>query len=100
MYFQCYICQQAHRHEGSHSHSTKTANKNHYGCPRPKRFSDAPPGNLTVVDDFMVSSDWWFTKAQAQVLQMFLENNQTDYTQSELEHEALDLINSGSFIQW
>lgn len=56
--FECFVCKRLHenrqREKNGQASIHHEATLNHYGCPKPRRFSDKPPGNLTLVD-----SDWW-----------------------------------------
>ena len=56
--FECAVCNRLHenilREAEGRPALKRQAEWDHYGCPRPKRFSDSPYGSLERVDE-----DWW-----------------------------------------
>ena len=59
--FECMVCRRLHKNRKLKRKGRKPlqyqSSVEHYGCPRPKRFSDSPPGDLRRIDD-----DWWSTE--------------------------------------
>ena len=75
--FECVVCRRIHENiqlrEKGMPEVKYTAKTDHYGCPRPQRFSDVPPGNLTRVEDDGWSTEWLATKFEAMVLKESLK---------------------------
>ena len=76
-----------------------SAKTEHYGCPKPKRFSDIPPGNINRVEDDWWSTEWLAAKFEAMVLKESLRKGKF-LTKTEIEMltemRLLDYLNRNS----
>ncbi len=87
--FECHICHRLHENMkkyGNQSYSHH-ASLNHYGCPRPKRFSDEPPGNLERRDDLWWAQEWDYSRYLALALQELINKGQT-FSEKDVHNRA------------
>ena len=97
--FECAVCRRIHhnvqlRKQGKLP-KTYEAKVDHYGCPKPQRFSDKPPGSLKLVDDDERSAEWIAAKFEAQILKRALDRRKTlsqDEVEGEVETVLLDYL--------
>ncbi|ESN98236.1 hypothetical protein HELRODRAFT_84791 [Helobdella robusta] len=47
--FECMVCNRIHENIKFNNYVKRVADKSHYGCPRPTKFSNEPAGNLTMI---------------------------------------------------
>ena len=75
--FECVVCRRTHNNiklrEQGQQELTYSANTDHYGCEKPKRFSDIPPGNISRVEDDYWSTEWLAAKFEAIALKEILK---------------------------
>ena len=73
--FECLVCRRVHEEMLSSSSVVYQATREHYSCPKPRRFSDKPPGNLEMVDDMSRSFEWTVTRRYAAALRQLVDEN-------------------------
>ena len=101
--FECVVCRRIHNNiqlrEQGQQELKYSANTDHYGCPKPKRFSDIPPGNINRVEDDWWSTEWLAAKFEAIVLKGSLRKGKI-LTKAEIEKlteiRLLDYLNRNS----
>lgn len=92
--FECTVCRRIHenirREQQGEQTRTYQANWNHYGCPKPLKFSDNPPGNLTRVEEAYWGEGWERSACVAKALKKLIESGQL-FTQFDLFSLANEL---------
>ncbi|ESP01435.1 hypothetical protein LOTGIDRAFT_111725 [Lottia gigantea] len=75
--FECFVCKRVHENINLQKQGKQPkqhqANKNHYGCPKPKRFNESP--ELTADMDWQAEYELYGRMAKH--LRYFIENNKT-----------------------
>ena len=75
--FECLLCERLHDNQRRVATSRTPleyhADVSHYGCPRPRVFSDSPAGNLSLVDDKWMGSEWTWASYQAKAVKKLLQ---------------------------
>ena len=75
--FECYICRRLHesmQREKQNKPPLKfQADVSHYGCPKPKKFSDYPEGNLERVDDPFIAEEYVHSIYEAKIMRKMID---------------------------
>ena len=101
--FECLVCRRIHNNLDLKAQKKRdikySAKVTHYGCPKPRRFSDIPSGNLQRIDDDGWSTEWLATKFEAMVFKESLRKGKI-LTEKEIQKHTevrlLDYFNRNS----
>ncbi len=89
--FECVVCRRIHENIQQKKQGKPGvkhfAKDSHYGCPKPRRFSDIPPGNLARVEDDWWSSEWLAAKFESIIFKEYLSKG-TNFTRKQIEEET------------
>lgn len=83
--FDCFICRKIHEIQNARAQNEpitpRTANKDHYGCPAPKRFDDN--GQYGVFDAWF-AEPWFYSKYLAKAFRKYYDSDQHAFTHDDL----------------
>lgn len=83
--FDCFICRKIHEIQNARAQNEpitpRTANKDHYGCPAPRRFDDN--GQYGVFDTWF-AEPWFYSKYLAKAFRKYYDSDQHAFTHDDL----------------
>ena len=102
--FECFVCNKIHENIQRRKQKLKPftfqAEEDHYGCPRPMKFRDNPPGSLERINDDSWSAAWLTGKHMARALEHYVHKNQRGYTEDEFFDLVLKYYSGKSWCSW
>ena len=94
--FECLVCRNVHERlkREKHERLNRRATVEHYGCPRPTKFSDSPTGNLEQVEsDSWWAQEWSQSSFTSKALYELIQEKR-EFTKDEVDYRAKQLMRS------